>query len=147
MKSKEVLQVLKKSGWYEGRQLQTKYVIDIIKKEGYGVLDKVVDFLREYGDLVLFFLNKKNGISNDTIDFNFKKAMQLEFIERIEVYEERVGKKLCIVGTAYREHLILLMSEDGFVYGASDDFLCFFSNTGEGAIESIVMDFDVEVVK
>ena len=130
--------LLIKAGWNENRQVNRFQLTDQISKNGYEVLPEVVDFLEVFEGLTIRFPNLKNGI-NDDITLDFKKATELECPERIhEDYQPRIGKKLCIIGTAYRDHFVLIMAEDGKVYGGYDNYLVRISDTGIGAIEAII---------
>ncbi len=140
---KKILEVLRQLGWVENKTNTRDDIISMIQKENYPVFDAVVDFLQLFLDSVIYFENKRNGLKNDDINFSFERATNLEVPERVNgSYARRVGKKLCLIGSAYREHMVLMMSEDGYVYGGYDDFLCEISNTGLGSIEAIIYDYD-----
>jgi len=135
--------VLKKAGWYEGRMASKAVVTQVIMKEGYSMFPNVIEFLQEFWDLTIYFENKRNGLKNDDITFVFEKATHLEVPERIKGdYSFRIGKELCLIGSVYREHMVLMMSSDKCVYGGYDDFLCKISDSGYGAIEAIIFDYD-----
>jgi hypothetical protein len=136
----KVYSVLTKSGWHQSRELDERVIIEQITAEGYPVFEKVISFMKQFGGLFINFDNLQNGIKNDTIDLDFEKATHIEVPEKIKRnYVPRVKKDLCLIGTAYRDYLILLMSSDGFVYGAYENYLCFINKTGEGALESIIL--------
>ncbi|HEX9511353.1 MAG TPA: SUKH-3 domain-containing protein [Puia sp.] len=97
-----------------------------------------VDFLEAFDGLTIRFPNLKNGI-NDDITLDFDKADELVYPERIhEDYQPRIGKKSCIIGTAYREHYVLIMDEDGMVYGGYDNYLVKIGDSGIDALEAII---------
>ncbi len=69
--------------------------------------------------------------------------MEMEVTERIlGDYQNRIKKRLCSIGTAYREHFVLLMADDNHIYGGYDDLLYFIANSPENAIEAIILDYD-----
>ncbi|MBS1567460.1 MAG: SUKH-3 domain-containing protein [Bacteroidetes bacterium] len=139
----EVLHLLKKAGWFEDRKVNRDEISETLRNEGYPVLERVVDFLAEFWGIVIYFENKRNGIKKDDISFDFEKATHLEVPERInEDYSKRIGKELCLVGSAYRDYMVLIMSDDGCVYGGYDDFLCKIADTGPEAIEAIVFGYE-----
>ncbi|HTM99774.1 MAG TPA: SUKH-3 domain-containing protein [Pedobacter sp.] len=122
------------------QQQDKNEIIELIKIEGYPIFNSVIEFLTDFGGLHVYFKNQQNGIVNDDINFDLNHAFNLEVPERVfKDYIPRVKKELCIIGTAYRDHFILLMSNDGNVYGGYDDYLCKISNTGIGAIEAIIL--------
>src|SRR5882757_9665680 len=115
--------LLHNAGWNENRQLDRNNLIKTVKDAGYEALPKVIDFLAMFEGIVIRFINLKNGV-NDDITLDLGKAIELETVERIsEDYQVRIGKKLCIIGTAYRDHFVLVMDEDGAVYGGYDNLL------------------------
>jgi hypothetical protein len=133
-----VKDILLKAGWNENRKLDKNRLEQLIIQNGYDILPKVLDFLMVFEGIVIRFINLKNGISDD-ITIDFVKATQLESSDRIfQDYQLRIRRKLCIIGTAYREHFVLIMDEDGKVYGGYDNYLVKIADTGIGAIESIV---------
>ena len=100
-----------------------------------------------FGDLIIYFENKKNGIKSDDINFDIKHALNLEAAEYVvENYVPRIKKELCIIGSAYRDHFILMMSDDGNVYEGYDYFLCKIAGSGEGAMEAIILGHDFEEI-
>ncbi len=140
---KDILDVLQQLGWVENKTNTKDDIISIIQKEGYPAFTAVVDFLKLFLDSVIYFENKRNGLKNDDMNFSFERATNFEAPERINgSYSQRIGKELCLIGSAYRDHMVLMMSEDGYVYGGYDNFLCKISNTGLGAIEAIIYDRD-----
>jgi hypothetical protein len=136
--AENVKMLLLKAGWKENRNVDGTKLKELIIMYGFRILPKALEFLEEFEGLIIRFPNLKNGI-NDDITLDFVKAAELEGNERIaEEYELRIGKKLSIVGTAYREHFALIMDEDGKVYGAYDSFLVKIGDSGVGAIEAII---------
>lgn len=142
-KNRSVLEPLLKSGWFIERKIDRNLITTILKLEGYPLLDKAINFLERFGNLVIYFRNIRNGLPDDDINFDIEHATNVENSERIlESYKPRVGKDLCLIGSAYRGHFCLAMDSDGAVYGGYSDYLCKISNSGEGAIEAIILDYD-----
>lgn len=138
-----VYKILEKSGWHVGRKIDKTLIIQYIVNEGYPVLEKVIDFLEMVWDLTIHFENKRNGLKKDDISFLFEKATHLEVPERVNKdYSLRIGKKLCLIGSVYRDHMVLMMADDNTVYGGYDDFLCKIGDSGMDAIEAIIFDYD-----
>jgi hypothetical protein len=134
----EIKDLLYKSGWSENRKADESALVALIKKGGYEILPKVLDFLVSFDGIEIRFINLRNGILDD-ITLGFEKGNELEPIDRItEEYELRIGRKLCVIGTAYRRHVILVMAEDGKVYGGYDGWLAKMGDSGIEAIEAII---------
>ena len=138
-----LVKLLIKAGWYEGRKLEYEGIGEMVKNEGYAELPNVISFLQEFLDIKIIFKNKRNGIKNDDITFSFEEATHLEVPERInEEYSQRIGKELCPIGTAFRGYVVLMMSNDMCVYGGYDNDLFKIADSGIEAIKAIINDKD-----
>jgi hypothetical protein len=138
-----VYKLLKKAGWHEGRELSYERISEMVKNEGYPQLPNVIRFLQGFMDIKIIFKNKRNGIKNDDINFSFEEATDLEVPERVnEEYSQRVGKELCLIGSVFRRHMVLMMSDDMCVYGGYDNYLCKIGDSGIDAIKAIVYNQD-----
>lgn len=56
---KNVLEILKKSGWYPNRKISEPYCIEVLRKK-YETFEKFTSFITEYDELVITFDNPKN---------------------------------------------------------------------------------------
>lgn len=140
-KTEQAYKLAKESGWTDYRKVDKEVIIQEILNEGYPIIEKAVEFLESFWNIVIYFVNRKNGIQEDDINFNFNHASNLEVPERLlKDYEPRIGKKVCLIGSAYRDHFILMMADDGSVYGGYDSFLCKIADNGYEAIEAIILD-------
>ncbi|MEJ8819930.1 SUKH-3 domain-containing protein [Lacibacter sp. H407] len=144
---KEVKNILINAGWSELRRISKNIVVDQLTFEGYPVLDNVVETMQNLGGLVIKFSNKRNGLKDDDINFDFDHATGLEVPDRIfNNYMPRVKKQLVLIGTAYRDHFVLMMADDNSIYGGYDDYLCKIGNTPTDAIENIILDKDFDEI-
>lgn len=142
-----VREVLIKNGWFNSRLINPTEIELLYTRNSYPILDCVIEFLKNFYTLKIVFSNKKTG-NLDDINFDVKRAMDMESIERVIIdYEPRIKKKLCIIGSAYREHFILLMDEDGSVYGGFDTYFVKIAPSGYLAIEAIILDKEFEEIK
>lgn len=139
----EVKRILERAGWYADRRVNTKLIIDSLEEEGYTYSDIIIEFLEQFWELKIIFENKRNHLNEDVINFSFEHASHLEVPERVNFnYSQRIDKKLCLIGSVYRDHMVLMMSEDGNVYAAYDNYLCFIAKDGYSALEAIILDLD-----
>ena len=135
--SKETKATLLKAGWYESRHIDIeKYKMTLIL-EGYVSNDLVNGFLTEFGGIEVThsaFLAKGKL---DTFHFDVIRAIEGVYRECVETYEQKVGESLAVVGEAYSNHLVLLMSISGKFYGAFDDVLILIGNNKFEALEAL----------
>jgi hypothetical protein len=142
-----VEKIVRQSGWDETRKANRAKLAEKIKKDGYLILENGLDFMEQFEGLIIYFENKKNGIKDDDINFDFEHATHLIDAERINLdYSVRIKKPLMLIGSAYRDHFVLLMSDDKNVYGAFDSFICKIADSGIEAIEAIILDKDFETI-
>lgn len=134
--------LLIKAGWSEDRKVNRSALRRMIIENGYTAFHKVLDFLEAFEGIVIKYQKANTGTEGD-ISFDFEKAAELEIPEKIcGDYQMRIGRELCIIGTASKSHLILIMDEDGKVYGGYDNYLIKISDSGIGAIEALVNNID-----
>ena len=145
---KKTYDTLIKSGWFEGRNVDVERYTKLYKEEGFPVLNSAISFLREFGGLNVQFKNLRNGIMDD-FTFDVVRALELEVRERVvDDYEPRIGyMQMCLIGTAYREHFVLLMDTGGRVFGGYDSNFVKIADSGEEAIEAIINDYAFEEIE
>ncbi|PTR01008.1 SUKH-3 immunity protein of toxin-antitoxin system [Mucilaginibacter yixingensis] len=135
--SPQTLIILKESGWHAGRQVDISVFEESLLKDGFTLFPIAASFLAEFGDLDIVFSNRIGQKAN--FHFNVKKAVEeVDPLWAQQDYYRRLGdKQLCVIGQAYTDHMTLMMSETGEVYGGFDDFLCKIANSGVDAIKRI----------
>ncbi|NEN87294.1 SUKH-3 domain-containing protein [Paenibacillus elgii] len=118
--SEETLKILRDSGWYEGRSIDTKEIEENLEKIGFFVFPEVKKFLKEFGNLVI-----EDTINDEThntsVRFNSYGAFKAE--------EEYAQEKLVPVGLIDSDFLVLFVSESGKVY-------CSTGKLGDNATEA-----------
>jgi hypothetical protein len=145
--TKGVFEYLANTGWYEGRKIDRGRIVKFLHDEGYFLFENVITFLQEFIDLEIHFNARGIKRETDNVDFLLEKAAGLVVAERIkDKYSPRIGKKLCVIGSASRDYIALMMAEDNSVYGAYDDFLCKIGDSGVGAIEAIIFNYPFEEI-
>jgi hypothetical protein len=97
-------------------------------------------FLAEFGGLMLYFIRRDDSIAY--LHFDVARAYQNSATGYpLAEYALRAGElALYIIGQAYTENLLLLMSATGQVYGGYEDSLYAIAGNGETAIEAICLD-------
>ncbi len=132
-----VLDVLYKGLWNEDRSIDRDIIIHFFVNTGQPILSKAIEFLESFYCLSFNFKNCKNGLVDD-FDFDVFRANELLSSGWLDEYKASIGKNMCLIGTAYREHFVLLMDADGAVYGAYDSYLVKIGESGQAAIEAII---------
>jgi len=136
---------LTQAGWSEDRSIDTADYERAIIAAGLPLHMSVVEFVRKFGNLkVEFPVKVPDGPNWDAIRGGKEwflvdpiKAIADCSAEWFKYYSDRAGTALCPIGEAHRGHAILLMAEDGTVYGGYDDEFWEEGKSGIEALESI----------
>ena len=118
-----VLRRMEASGWTKGRSANVKSVDKCLKQYGFFFHDQARDFLQEFIGLEFSSL-EKNGRTR-CFHFDAEKAIargQDPDWWRID-FSEKLGKNMVIVGEVTGCDITLALSDDGEMYGNSDDML------------------------
>lgn len=138
--SSETEVFLKKAGWRKGRAVNIDDYIHVFENETFTIPESVINFLREFGGLTVMHPHAKVPGAMDFFTFNVNKAIQdHDHLWVKEDYSKRVGKTLCIIGQAFRDYMVLSMSDDGEVYAGFDEFLVHVGSSGDQAIENLCL--------
>ncbi|MFI8709564.1 SUKH-3 domain-containing protein [Bacillus sp. NPDC077411] len=135
--SKEIEFYLRQGGWMSNRETDISPFTTILEEEGYFVSEASQEFLKQFGGLVLNQPAFK--ILNELEKLHFDPILICEHVyrERVETYEERVEEPLVVIGEAYNEQLILMMSPSGKIYGGYDDYLTILGDNYDEAFEAL----------
>lgn len=118
-------EILKKAGWYEGRKIEIRDIIEFLESKGCYVHEKARKFMEEFG-----MLNIKTPTSESEEDIKkynlsryekhttdiyrvFRGAFDSEYPEQFEDYIE---EKLVVVGELFNENLNLMIAGSGKLY-------------------------------
>ncbi|NLK63438.1 MAG: hypothetical protein GX287_08340 [Fusobacteria bacterium] len=117
--SKRQKEILEKSGWYEGRDIEIEEEVRLLEERGFEVSEKVKEYLREFNGI---YMEVRRGIGGERIYID-KHYIDVEDAmgdaadrDMVTIYEEMVREKLVSVGGMDNDHLILMISETGKVY-------------------------------
>lgn len=95
--SKHIQEVLKKNGWYEGREYDITFWISKLEKEGYRLNEYAKLILIELGDLYVREQGNETYVSA-TFDFNPYNSASGEY-DRLEEFELASRDKLFPIGS------------------------------------------------
>ena len=126
---------LTNAGWFEGRKIDVTKHIKVLKEEGYNINDMIIKFVEEYGELNVKYLDPEHNYREDDFYINPIKAVRGEMLEDVEWYEDYADGKLTVVGKHHNNEFSLLLSENGIMYIAMDEyFIRLGTNIEEGFI-------------
>lgn len=137
--SAEVHHLLVEAGWHQSRTVELSHCqVPVSTVAGWPPV--VQAFLKEFGCLMLYFIRRDDSIAY--LHFDVARAHQNAATGySLADYAFRAGElALYIIGQAYTENLLLLMSASGQVYGGYEDCLYAIAGNGETAIEAICLD-------
>jgi len=99
----------------------------------------VMDFLRRFGGLTLTFAHVTRVNEDDVLHLDPSRAAKRFDItpQALAKYNRWSARSLCAIGTAQGDQLLLLMAEDGSVFGARDDLLLRLGDSAEEAIDAL----------
>lgn len=111
-----------------------------IHEAGYRTWPAALAVLSHLAGIVVEFT--RNGRS-DNLWVDPERACAMVFRNWVDDYESRVGSALLPIGFAYDDHMLLLLSEDGRVFGAFDEFLAWLGNDELAAVELLVTNGEI----
>lgn len=135
--SKKTLGLLEKAGWYQGRNIDISEYERSLTDDGYIMTETAREFLRSFGGLTVIHPHAKVANYDDRFHLNPLIAIPEVCRERIETYFERVGEKLIVIGHAYREGMILTISESGRIFASRDELLVKLGDNYKEAFETL----------
>jgi hypothetical protein len=122
---------LEAAGWFPERRVEVMSSEDALRGAGLRVWPGLMDFLGEFQGLRVAFTREG---TIDSAWFDPTAAASPTLVPTIADYEERIGVGVAPIGYAYRDHLLLLLADDGRFFGGYDDHL---TELGSSALEAI----------
>lgn len=144
--SRSTVERLRRAGWTPARSANVDAIVDDLVTSGYEVSAVVIAFLRSFASLALSYPNFRDPTQPDGCHFDVIRASKNVHRATIDAWAERLGTQLLPIGEAFDEHMTLVMTEDGRVFGGYDDFLAFIGQDGEDAIEALCSGREIQEV-
>lgn len=137
--SKPTLHCLKNAGWYPGRRINFKGYRKFLEKNDNPIHHSVEKFLSCYGKLVIRHPNHTWKREVDSFWLDPIIADETFFLDGggLDDYNELTQSALCAIGTACENHILLLMNEQGIVFGTDGGSIYLIGDSGEQAIENL----------
>jgi hypothetical protein len=130
--SQTTIGVLREAGWYPDREFDTTAYQEFLTARGFQWHDAARQFLQSYGGLYL--AQRGNG---RRFHFNAKRAGRSIPARMVEQSMEQLQASLAVIGTTFDEHMVLLMAEDGRIWGIYDDEIALFGTTAEESLDRL----------
>ncbi len=126
---------LEKFGWSSDRNINIKPYKKVLEEEGYQVHESVVKCLQSYGGMKIWVNDRKDA---DDIQIDPIVATETIYAERVtEEYNLEAGKNLCVIGLYHRGHMVVMMDDEGAVYGGYDEHFSHLGNSLEAFLNKI----------
>ncbi|MBI3259085.1 MAG: SUKH-3 domain-containing protein [Ignavibacteriae bacterium] len=126
---------LTEMGWTAARDINPTVYLDHLSREGYKIFPTAIDFFKSFGGLDGRMPAYRVEGEFDRVHFKPEEATEVIYQEKVGTYEERIGAPLVVIGAAYNDHLILLLSNNGKMLGCYDEYLCLLGdNVADGLI-------------
>lgn len=131
------LELLRESGWYENRRVDTKNYQAYLESRGYVVHSCVSEFLKEFGGLRIVFWHT-NGVDDE---LNFDVAKSNGIIPANVKRDSAILKvELCPIGEFDEGFAYLAMDCNGNVYARYQDCMTREGSSPREAIASLLHD-------
>ncbi len=133
--SDHALDVLKDAGWTEARVVDNTPVYKAMSDSGIHLNDSGMQFCDELGGIVArhYFDSEVYELFHINLDQTFKSIVQ----EWLLWYEKQCGELLMPIGQSHQKHMLLMMDEEGKVWGGFDDHFEMIASTPEQAINRL----------
>jgi hypothetical protein len=129
------LDLLLAAGWSSERATDVHGARQALEQEGYSVSREIERHLSNVDGVSIDIEHQGRP---DRIWFDAAKAVDMTWKYQVDQYEEVAKVPLVPFGYAFSDHLALLLSEDGRVYGAFDDYFELLGNSIPSAVGNLV---------
>lgn len=144
--SAETAKYLERAGWTADLVVDTSSFERLLREAGFFVNDAALSFLKKFGGLEIKHPHAKVSDMTDNMHFDISVVVRDILPSTVEDYGRIVGSSLCPIGEAARGYFILMMDENGAVYGAYDDFFVRVGPSGLEAIEALCSGKELEQI-
>lgn len=146
--SDSIATILRRFGWFPGRNVNIEPFVAALEKNGYTVFPAVQKFLREFGGITLDYRrDTPYGRLRKFTSFDVEVEASALFPEILEDYESFLSVPLCIIGITDGRETTLLMDPAGKIYGVYDERIIFCGETGSEAIENILNNKNIKILR
>ncbi|MDE9534635.1 SUKH-3 domain-containing protein [Xenorhabdus bovienii] len=120
----ELIELAEKYGEVQQEELNLTDCVNFLESEGYQLFPLYLDFIKKYGGIKGCHSAYKDNLAKPK---NFHtspiNAAKTAFMGWIKEYEDRIGCQLVIFGESSNGYIILMLGDNGKIYGGFDDLL------------------------
>jgi hypothetical protein len=139
------LSYLRNAGWSPTRHVPTAVYETAYANEKLSFVSKVKSFLSSFGGLIINY-QMPNHVE-DILEFEAQNAVRGMGGGALRIFEDLIqASHLSPIGHYQAGTCMLLMDENGKVFGGSDTYVCLIGKTGREAIEAILSGSEVTVL-
>jgi hypothetical protein len=137
--SSEARDILRNAGWTEDRALDVRQIESQYASAGHALNSYAVEFLRQYGNLVIKLPEKNRTLRTGLRDCRFVIDEAIECPRPwIEAWERMIGRQLVRIGRADAYYWEILCADDGRVFKACESLVFVLGEDGNDAINALV---------
>lgn len=126
---------LEGAGWRPDRVVDLAPHRSALLAAGYAIWPALIGFIQTYAGLTIAFERNQR---EDAIWFDPSAAVKWADERSVKAYEQRLRSRLAPVGYAYHDHMLLLASEGGQLFGAYDHFVAQLGSTAADAVGNLI---------
>ena len=133
----KAIELLKKSGWVEGRKVDISNVVQNYFDTSYELSKTQEFFLKEYLDLDIKYPSQRVANLEMIISINPTKA-GFAINDIMEIYERFIGESLFAVGDFELFPMTILLAKSGAFYGVNGEFVFEFGTDFKQVIDCCI---------
>lgn len=115
--SNKTIEILKNSGWYEGRRIDISENVKFLEERGFEVLESAKSFMEEFGELRINVERiRKDGSKKISKHSTCIKESVGILDSSFFTLSEYVDEKVMLIGELYNEEIRLFISESGRIF-------------------------------
>ena len=123
------------AGWRPDRAVSVDRAVRALHGAGHMVWPGLLDFLKRFVGLHVSF---EVGDQADWFWFDPERAIALCWASWVDEYKARAGQVVVPIGYGARDHMLLLLGEDGTWFGGYDDVVGVLGYDVEGMLDALV---------
>ncbi|MEQ1965330.1 SUKH-3 domain-containing protein [Xenorhabdus khoisanae] len=135
----KLIELAKQYGEVHQKELNLTDCVKFLESEEYQIFPLYLDFITQYGSIEGYHSAYKNNHGKPKkFTTNPIKGAKAIFKGQVEAYEERAFCNLIPFGLSSDKHIVLMLGDDGNIYGGIDDYLFKYGNNILSGIDILI---------